>query len=188
MFFTLAACGSLGRNDSAPIEKGSTKAIGKTIVVFYSGSGNTQRVAEIIADELKADSFEIVPKEIYSATDLNWRNRESRVNREHDNASLQNVELVSTKVPNWEEYNVVLFGYPLWWRDAAWVVRGFIKDNDFTGKTVIPFCTSTSNGIGDSGRNLEKMAGTGIWLEGIRFSEKPSEDSVREWAQSLDLE
>ena len=83
---------------------------------------------------------------------------------------------------------MVLFGYPIWWREASWVVNNFIKNNDFTGKTVIPFCTSTSSGLGDSGTNPEKMAGTGAWLEGRRFSENPSEDSVREWVRGLDLE
>ena len=110
------------------------------------------------------------------------------VNKEHDDASLQDIALVSTEVPNWDDYDVVLFGYPIWWREASWVVNNFIKNNDFTGKTVIPFCTSTSSGLGDSGTNLEKMAGTGTWLEGQQFNENPSEDSVREWVRGLDLE
>ena len=98
------------------------------------------------------------------------------------------IELVSTEVPNWSEYDVVLFGYPIWWREASWVVNNFIKNNDFTGKTVVPFCTSTSSGLGSSGTNLEKRAGTGSWLEGKRFNEKPDESSVREWVRGLDLE
>lgn len=84
-----------------------------------------------------------------------------------------------------EGFGVVLLGYPIWWREAAWVVNSFVKNNDFTGKTVIPFCTTTSSGLGDSGTNLENMAGTGNCLEGQRFNENPSEDSVREWARGL---
>ena len=160
---------------------------GKTIVVYFSGSGNTKRVAGFVADELNADAFELVPVTPYTAADLNWRDRSSRVNKEHDDPSLQNIELAATEVPNWSEYDTVLFGYPIWWREASWVVNSFIKNNDFTGKKVVPFCTSTSSGLGDSGTNLEKMAGTGNWLEGIRFSEMPDENSVREWARGLNI-
>jgi flavodoxin len=188
LIFTLAACGNSNSNNTGSNEKGTAEFTGKALVVYYSGSGNTKRVAEFVADELNADTFEIVPKEIYSDADLNWRDRSSRVNKEHDDVALQDIELVSTEVPNWSEYDVVLFGYPIWWREAAWVVNNFIKNNDFTGKTVVPFCTSTSSGLGDSGINLEKMAGTGTWLEGKRFSEKPDENSVREWVRGLDLE
>jgi len=161
---------------------------GNTLVVYYSASGNTGRVAEYVADELGADTFEIIPVNVYSDEDLNWRDRSSRVNQEHNDTSLQDIELVSTQVPNWSEYDVVLIGYPIWWREASWVENNFIKNNDFTGKTVIPFCTSTSSGLGDSGIHLAEMAGTGTWLEGIRFTENPSEDSVREWVRGLDPE
>ena len=187
MILSLAACGKTN-NNSASNANNSAEFTGKAIVVYYSGSGNTKRVAEFIADELKADAFEIVPAEPYTDADLDWRDKSSRVNKEHDDASLQDIELVSTEVPNWSEYDVVLFGYPIWWREASWVVNNFIKNNDFTGKTVVPFCTSTSSGLGSSGTNLEKMAGTGSWLEGKRFNEKPDESSVREWVRGLDLE
>ena len=178
----------LGYQKTAEAPQNEPAASGKTLVVYYSASGNTGRVAGFVADELNADTFELVPVEPYSDADLNWRDRSSRVNKEHDDASLQDIALVSTEVPNWDDYDVVLFGYPIWWREASWVVNNFIKNNDFTGKTVIPFCTSTSSGLGDSGTNLEKMAGTGTWLEGQRFNENPSEDSVREWVRGLDLE
>ena len=187
MIFSLAACGK-ANNNSGSDTKNSVEFTGKAIVVYYSGSGNTKRVAGFVADELKADTFEIVPAEPYTDADLDWRDKSSRVNKEHDDASLQDIELVSTEVPNWSEYDVVLFGYPIWWREASWVVNNFIKNNDFTGKTVVPFCTSTSSGLGSSGTNLEKMAGTGSWLEGKRFNEKPDESSVREWVRGLDLE
>lgn len=87
---------------------------GKTLVVYYSASGNTGRVAEYVADELGADTFEIIPVNVYSDEDLNWRDRSSRVNQEHNDTSLQDIELVSTQVPNWSEYDVVLIGYPIW--------------------------------------------------------------------------
>lgn len=187
MIISLTACGgNSGSSESA--SNTASEFTGKAIVVYYSASGNTGRVAEIVAGELKANTFEIVPVEAYSDDDLNWRNRDSRVCREHDDASLQDIELVSTEVPDWSEYDVVLFGYPIWWREAAWVVNNFIKNNDFSGKTVVPFCTSTSSGLGSSGANLEKMAGTGNWLEGKRFSENAAENSIREWVRGLNLE
>lgn len=188
MMLTLVACGTSNNNNSNSAGKSDAKFTGKAIVVYYSASGNTKRVAKYVADELKADTFELVPVEPYSDDDLDWTDRSSRVNKEHDDASLQDIALASTDVPNWDEYDVVLFGYPIWWGEASWVVNNFIKNNDFTGKKVVPFCTSSSSGLGDSGTNLEKMAGTGTWLEGRRFNENPSEDSVREWVRGLDLE
>ena len=160
----------------------------KVLAVYYSASGNTGRVAEIIADELGADTFEIVPVDAYSNDDLNWRDRNSRVCREYADASLQDIALISTEVPGWNEYDIVLIGYPIWWREASWVVNNFVKGNDFSGKTVVPFCTSTSSGLGSSGTNLAKMAGTGNWLEGKRFSENAAENSIREWVRGLNLE
>lgn len=195
LVFSLASCGNTDGNENQPSDVQSAQPTGtepetsqKAIVVYFSASGNTKRVAELAADELGADLFELIPVEPYSDGDLDWTDRSSRVNQEHDDASLQDIEMVSTEVPDWAAYDVVLFGYPLWWREAPWVVNRFINNNDFTGKTVIPFCTSTSNGIGDSGTNLAEMAGTGTWLDGMRFNENPSEDSVREWARGLDLE
>ena len=206
MLLALAACGNNGNhtdntennaNADEPLtaapqetpdtsaENGTQTAGNKILVVYYSASGNTGRVTGFVADELNADTFEIVPVQPYSDADLNWTDRNSRVCREHDDPSLQDIALVSAEAPNWSDYDVVLLGYPIWWREAAWVVNSFVKNNDFTGKTVIPFCTSTSSGLGNSGTNLEKMAGTGNWLEGQRFNENPSEDSVREWARGL---
>ena len=165
-----------------------TEAGGKTIVVYFSGSGNTRRVAEYVADETGADMFELVPVNPYTDADLDWTDRSSRVCTEHDDKSLQDVELESIEVPDWSAYDTVLFGYPLWWREAAWPVNTFVKGNDFAGKTVIPFCTSTSSGFGDSGKLLEEMAGTGDWVDGMRFSEREDEEKIREWVRGLDLD
>lgn len=107
--------------------------------------------------------------------------------REHDNEDERNVPLVSDTVDNWDEYDTVFIGYPIWWGIAAWPVDGFIKANDFTGKTVIPFCTSASSGLGESGELLEEMAGTGEWLEGERFRSGASEETVLSWVEGLGL-
>ena len=161
---------------------------GKTLVVYYSATGSTRAVAQVAADTLGADLFEITPVEPYSSDDLNWTNDDSRVSREHNDESLRDVELTQVTPENWDSYDTVLIGYPIWWTIAAWPVDNFVKGNDFTGKTVIPFCTSMSDGIGDSGVHLAEMAGTGNWLEGMRFSEYYDTAEVTEWVDSLNLQ
>lgn len=160
---------------------------GKTLIVYYSASGNTEEVANYIASATGGDLFEIVPTEIYTGEDLDWTDKDSRVSREHDNEDERIVPLVSDTVDNWDEYNTVFIGYPIWWGIAAWPVDGFVKANDFTGKTVIPFCTSSSSGLGESGELLKEMAGTGEWLEGERFRSGASEETVRSWVEELGL-
>ena len=160
---------------------------GKTLVVYYSATNNTEAVAGYIADATGADLFELVPVEPYTADDLDWTDRDSRVSREHDDESLRVVELENAVPDHWDEYDTVFIGYPIWWGIAAWPVDGFIAANDFTGKTVIPFCTSSSSGLGQSGELLRDAAGTGDWLEGQRFQSRASEDTVKEWVASLEL-
>lgn len=159
---------------------------GKTLVVYYSASGNTENVSNVIAKTLGADLFELEPVEPYSNDDLNWTNDDSRVTREHENEDERDVELVSATVDNWSEYDTVFIGYPIWWGIAAWPVDEFIETNDFTGKTVIPFATSASSGMGQSGELLAEMAGTGDWQEGQRFRSGASESDVAAWVENLE--
>lgn len=210
---SLAACGSANKpassttqpETSAPAEQPATEPsessstapaesepetqpeTGKTLVVYYSASGNTERVAKDIAEAAGADLFEIVPTEVYTSEDLNWTNPDSRVSREHDDESLRDVPLTTTEVPDWDSYDTVFIGYPIWWGIAAWPVDTFVKNNDFTGKTVIPFATSSSSGMGQSGSLLADMAGTGEWQEGQRFSSGVSSDDVQSWVNGLGL-
>ena len=170
-------------NGSTTVKTGD----GKTLVVYYSATGSTKGVAEEIADQTNGDLFEIQPVEPYTDDDLDWTDDDSRVSKEHDNEDERDVDLVSTTVDNWDSYDTVFIGYPIWWGIAAWPVDNFVKDNDFTGKTVIPFCTSASSGIGDSGNLLEKMAGTGDWQDGERFRSGASESDVDSWVESLGL-
>ena len=160
---------------------------GKVLVVYYSASGNTARVANDIAEAAGANVFEIVPVEPYTSDDLNWTNQNSRVSVEHDNPDARNVELVSTEVPDWDSYTTVFIGYPIWWGIAAWPVDGFVSANDFTGKTVIPFATSSSSGMGESGALLAQLASTGDWQVGQRFSSGASASDVQSWVSGLDL-
>lgn len=136
-------------------------------------------------ENLSADIFEIVPEEIYTTEDLNWTNRNSRVSKEHDDETLRDVKLETTEVENWEDYDTVLIGYPIWWGIAAWPVDTFVKANDFNGKTVIPFCTSASSGLGQSGELLEEEANGGNWQKGQRFKESPSDSDIKKWTDGL---
>lgn len=174
-------------SENASAETTQDGTSGKTLVVYYSASGSTRRVAETIADTLGADLFEITPVEPYSSADLNWTNDNSRVTREHNDESLRDIELTQIVPENWDSYDTVLIGYPIWWAIAAWPVDNFVKGNDFTGKTVIPFCTSASSGLGNSGNLLAEMAGTGDWQEGHRFSSGVSASDVEKWVSSLNL-
>ncbi len=205
----LTACGGRGESDAAPAPAAvpteqpsaapaaaeaeaettteAASAGGKTLVVYYSASGSTRRVAEDIAEAAGADIFEIVPTEVYTGDDLDWTNADSRVSREHDDESLRDVPLTAAEVPDWDSYDTVFIGYPIWWGIAAWPVDGFVTANDFSGKTVIPFATSASSGMGDSGTLLAGMAGTGEWQEGQRFSSDASASEVQEWVGGLEL-
>ena len=208
LVLSLAACGSANKPASSttqPETSASTEQpessstapaesepetqpeTGKTLVVYYSASGNTERVAKDIAEAAGADLFEIVPTEVYTSEDLNWTNPDSRVSREHDDESLRDVPLTTTEVPDWDSYDTVFIGYPIWWGIAAWPVDTFVKNNDFTGKTVIPFATSSSSGMGQSGSLLADMAGTGEWQEGQRFSSGVSSDDVQSWVNGLGM-
>ena len=213
LVLSLAACGSANKPASSttqpetsapteqptnePSESSSTAPAesepetqpetGKTLMVYYSASGNTERVAKDIAEAAGADLFEIVPTEVYTSDDLDWTNPDSRVSREHDDESLRDVPLTTTEVPDWDSYDTVFIGYPIWWGIAAWPVDTFVKNNDFTGKTVIPFATSSSSSMGQSGTLLSEMAGTGDWQDGQRFSSGASQSDVADWVSGLGL-
>lgn len=207
MILPLAACGSKTDNtpaqtpsndtsaestpaetpDGTAAEPDNTASGSKVLVVYYSASGNTKRVAEDIAEAAGGDLFEITPTEPYTSDDLDWTTNGSRVNREHDDESLRDVPLTTTEVENWDDYDTVFIGYPIWWGIAAWPVNNFVKDNDFSGKTVIPFSTSASSGMGQSGTLLEEMANGGTWQSGQRFSSDASSSTVHDWIAGLGL-
>ena len=157
------------------------------LVAYFSATGNTERVANTIAEATGGDLFELTPVEPYTDDDLNWTDGDSRVVYEYENPDARDTELTAYTPENWADYDVVFVGYPIWWYDAAWPVEGFVTENDFTGKTVIPFCTSSSSGIGESGTRLAGLAGTGNWLDGQRFSGGASQESIAAWVESLGL-
>lgn len=160
---------------------------GKVLVAYFSATGSTERVAGYIAQATGGDLFELEPVDPYTSADLNYNNDSSRVSQEHDDPSLQDIELVKTTPDNWEDYDVVFVGYPIWWHAASWVMNRFVTDNDFTGKTVIPFCTSASSPLEGSDEKLAAMTDTGDWLPGQRFRSGASESDVTAWVDTLDL-
>lgn len=172
---------------SSQVQAGETASGSNVLVVYYSATGNTAQVAQYIADSTGGDLFEIQPVEPYTDDDLNWTDDNSRVSQEHADESLRDVELVADTVDNWDQYDTVFIGYPIWWGIAAWPVDGFVEANDFSGKTVIPFCTSSSSGLGESGQLLADMAGTGDWQEGQRFRSGVSQEDVQSWIEELGL-
>ena len=159
----------------------------RVLVAYFSATGNTEAVAGYIAQATGGDLFEITPADPYTADDLNWTDENSRVVYEYENPDERDTELAADTPDGWEDYDVVFLGYPIWWYDAAWPVDGFVEANDFTGKTVIPFCTSSSSGLGESGSRLAELAGAGDWLEGQRFPSSASQADVEAWVDGLGL-
>lgn len=159
----------------------------KVLVVYYSATGNTKRVADVIAEQTGGDTFELIPMDDYTQLDLDWTKDDRRVTREHEDEKQQDIELVSTTVENFDSYDTVFIGFPIWWLIVAWPVNNFVKGNDFTEKTVIPFCTSSSSELGESGEKLAEMVGTGEWQEGQRFRGSAGEEEVTEWVNGLGL-
>ena len=179
---------SFDKSSDTTSENNSDKTSnGKILDVYYSATGSTKAVAQTIADTANADLFEITPVDPYTSDDLNWTDDNSRVSVEHNDESKRDVKLTKTTPDNWEQYDTVFVGYPIWWGIAAWPVNNFINGNDFSGKTVIPFCTSASSGLGESGSLLAEMAGTGNWQDGERFSSGASSDDVANWVNGLEL-
>ena len=174
---------------SEPLPENGADAVTSASRVTVGGDvyGSVQYMATVIADATGGDLFELEPVEPYTDDDLNWTDDNSRVSQEHEDESLRDVELVSSTPENWDSYDTVFIGYPIWWGIAAWPVDRFVESNDFTGKTVIPFATSASSGMGESGQLLEEMAGTGEWQEGQRFRSGADEADVQEWVNGLGL-
>ena len=172
MLLSLAACGS---KTTTPETTTAPAASGKTLVIYFSATGNTKAAAEAIAAATGGDLLELEPAEPYTSADLDYNNADSRVSREHDDETLRDVALKTTTVANWADYDTVYIGYPIWWGIAAWPVDTFVKANDFTGKTVIPFCTSGSSGNDKSLRNLQPLypyinfaaESIAAWLDGL---------------------
>lgn len=168
----------------AASSSGTVAAGGKTLVVYYSATGRTERVAKVIAKERQADIMKLVPNPDYTEADLDYNDKSSR---EHDDASLRDKIQLQKAVPdNWASYDTIFLGYPIWWSIAAWPVDAFVKANDFTGKNVVTFATAGVSPLGNSGKLLAEMAGgKGNWQDGTCFTGSLDDAKVQEWVRSL---
>ena len=155
----------------------------KTLVVYFSATGTTKGVAEMIAAIEDADLYEIRAAVEYTDADLNWHDSRSRTSLEQNDKTVR-PEIGSGPV-ELKGYERIYVGFPIWWGEEPRILDTFAESCDFTGITVIPFCTSSSSGIGRSGLNLAECAGSGNWLEGRRFGAGASEEELRDWIESL---
>lgn len=152
---------------------------GKALVAYFSVSGNTAAVAEAIAAKTGADLFAITPVEAYTAADTEYNSDSSRTSVERSDRDTIVVELVENTPANWDDYDVVYFGFPIWWGAQSWAVNEFLRQNSFEGKTVVPFCTSGSSPMVGSA-SLEAIAGSGTWKEGMRISSASATGEIDE--------
>lgn len=173
--------------ETEPAPETDTEAEGtKVLVAYFSATNTTEGVAEHIANGLNADLYEIVPKEPYTDADLNYNNDNSRSTIEMNDPSAR--PTISGSVENMEQYDIVFIGYPIWWGEAPRIVSTFMESYDFSGKTIVPFCTSGGSGIGSSASNLEQLTSGTTWLDGRRLNGSDSQETVMEWVNGLGLD
>ena len=157
----------------------------KVLVAYFSATGTTKGVAEHIANGLNADIYEIVPENPYTDADLNYNDNNSRTTIEMNDPNAR--PAISGSVENMEQYDIIFVGYPIWWGEAPRIVSTFMESYDFSGKTIVPFCTSGGSGIGSSASNLERLTSGATWLDGRRLNGSDSQDTVMEWVNGLGL-
>ena len=190
LVFAFTACSAKTDNtpestNAIPTESTSAEnaetpvAENKTLVIYFSATGNTKGVAEKIAAATNGDLYEIIPAEPYVKADLDYNNDNCRATKEQRNKSVR-PEIANNTV-NLDGFDTIYIGYPIWWGEEPRIMDTFVEAHSFEGKTVIPFCTSGSSGIGQSGKNLANLAKTGNWLDGDRLSSGISESELREF-------
>lgn len=173
--------------ETEAVSEADTGAEGtKVLVAYFSATNTTEGVAEHIANGLNADLYEIVPEEPYTDADLDYNDNNSRSTLEMNDPSAR--PAISGSVENMEQYDIVFIGYPIWWGDAPRIVSTFMESYDFSGKTIVPFCTSGGSGIGSSASNLEQLTDGAIWLDGWRLNGSDSQETVMEWVNGLGLD
>ena len=187
-FLMFSACAGTAAPASAPVEDDSEKGnlpedLENVAVVYFSATGTTKGVAEKIAKITGADLFEIIPEEPYTEDDLNYGDKSSRTSIEQNDKSVR--PMIRSDTIDISGYSAIYIGYPIWWGEEPRIMDAFVENYDFTGITVIPFCTSGSSSIGKSESNLEGLAGTGTWLEGKRFSGSTTESELQTWIDGL---
>lgn len=209
MILTLAGCGNAGNStDSGNVDttekvntetaleeqikepesvEGTEKSETKILVAYFSATGTTKPIAEQIAEVTGADLFEIVPVDAYSSEDLDYGNDDCRANQEQNDSTFR--PEISNTIENIESYDTVFIGHPIWWGEEPRIIDTFLESYDFSGKTMVDFCTSGGSGIGTSESNLKELCSSDVnWLTANRFSSNADIETVREWVQSLGIE
>lgn len=153
---------------------------GKTLVVYFSATGNTERVAKMIATAAQADLYKIQPAKGYTSADLDWHNKSSRSSVEMNDAKAR--PALSGSVSNWADYTTVYLGYPIWWDQAPRIINSFIESYDFSGKVVIPFATSGSSSISHSAQELKKAYPSINWQKG-KLLNGVTQTDISNWIQ-----
>jgi len=154
-----------------------------TLVAYFSATGNTEEIAQHLQTILGASLYEIIPAKPYSDDDLDYNASDCRANQEQNDPSVR--PAIDGSVENMDSYDVILLGYPIWWGEAPRIISTFLESYDFTGKTIVPFCTSGSSGIGGSAEHLTVLAADATWLEGARFNTGVTQDEVAAWVEGL---
>ena len=154
-----------------------------TLVAYFSATGNTEEIAQHLQTILGASLYEIIPAKPYGDDDLDYNASDCRANQEQNDPSVR--PAIDGSVENMDSYDVILLGYPIWWGEAPRIISTFLESYDFTGKTIVPFCTSGSSGIGGSAEHLTVLAADATWLEGARFNPGATQDEVAAWVEGL---
>lgn len=159
----------------------------KILVAYFSASGSTKGVAEKLANVVEGDLYEIEPEEEYTAEDLDWTNPKSRSSIEmKENRSFR--PSIKSKVDNIDDYDTIYLGFPIWWYVAPTIVNTFLESYDFSGKTVIPFATSGSSGMGNTIYELKPSCSDDVtFIEGERFPASVSENELKSWVDNLNI-
>lgn len=180
----LATAGFGAMAHAADHPQGSTS--GGTLVAYFSCTGNTQGIAELIAEQTGADLYQITPETPYTTEDLEYGNASSRTSIEQNDPSAR--PAIDGLAMDMAQYDTVFLGYPIWWGQAPKIISTFLENYDFSGKTIVPFCTSGSSGVGSSDTNLYGLCtDSAVWLPGEWFSANASQDQVSEWIGGLAL-
>lgn len=181
-----SAAGSETSTAGESSTESTTDSGSKILVAYFSATGTTKGVAQTISDTLGADLYEITPQDPYTDADLDYSDSSSRSTVEMNDENAR--PAISGSVENMEQYDVVFIGYPIWWGDAPRIISTFMESYNFGGKTIVPFCTSGSSGIGTSAANLAKLTDNADWLDGQRFGSSASQSEITDWLNGLNLE
>ncbi len=193
LLFIFSACGNelkqnnaISATDNPTVKESNNENTveKKTLVVYFSATGTTKTLSEYAADILNADIYEIVPAIPYTDEDLAYYTDGRADQEQMDNASRP---AISEPVKNIEQYETIILGYPIWHGQAPRIISTFLESYDFSNKTILPFCTSQSSGIGSSDANLHSLADNAKWLEGRRFAADTARETIKEWLNIMDI-